>query len=595
MIGASLLVISVVIGLVVQHEVGIRREQIRAQGIGLANSLARIPLDRLVPDNGQLGPLPLLRATQTQSLLAYATVVDRNGMTLGTVSVADVGPPDLPVVANPSDWMSEDLIELDQPAVRIREFGAPVLRDGVLVGRVRIGYFEPGYGLVLRAASFHAQIALVVFLLIPLAALWLRREIRPLAEAASALSWGDEDGSVPISSAGAPSEAIDSIVERFRLLGEQMESRAESMQRERLSLLASSKVVAHQKNRVETLFEAFPNAIVAFDESGRLTLVNQRAEAQLRKSRDELIGKAPAEWSPAPEVSRLVARYAGAKGRLMRSESVEFAGDEAGPRRFEASVYPLPGSETFALVLRDVSQEYAARKTQAEFLAHMAHELKAPLNVMSLYSEDLLGPEGQDESSRITSLNIIRDEIDRLNGLINNIFSIGRIESGVVSLDRHRVRPKELFEDVFEAASRDGESLSLEFEIDVPDSMSPIFVDKQLFSVAIKNLLTNAIKYNHEGGKVSLLAEDREEGLSIRVLDTGCGISEEEIDRVFEKFYRSEDDATQKVAGHGLGLALVKEIVALHGGEIQVSSEIGVGSEFALLFNRNSAIFREES
>jgi signal transduction histidine kinase len=90
-----------------------------------------------------------------------------------------------------------------------------------------------------------------------------------------------------------------------------------------------------------------------------------------------------------------------------------------------------------------------------------------------------------------------------------------------------------------------------------------------------------------------LIAEDLEEGLLIRVLDTGVGIAEEDLDLVFEKFYRSEDDSIRKVSGHGLGLALVKEIVALHGGEIRVQSELGKGSEFSLFFGRNAAIFRE--
>ena len=125
--------------------------------------------------------------------------------------------------------------------------------------------------------------------------------------------------------------------------------------------------------------------------------------------------------------------------------------------------------------------------------------------------------------------------------------------------------------------------------------MQPIFADKELLSVALKNLLTNAIKYNRAGGKVSLVAEEQEAGLLIRVADTGVGIREDDLDQVFEKFYRSEDDSVRKVSGHGLGLALVKEIVALHGGEIRVQSEFGEGSEFTIFFGRNAPIFREES
>ena len=278
----------------------------------------------------------------------------------------------------------------------------------------------------------------------------------------------------------------------------------------------------------------------------------------------------------------------------MRSEAILLSQGELGHRHIEAGLHPIGEGEGLLVVLRDVSAIQAERENQAEFLAHMAHELKAPLNVIAMYSESLLGEESADENFRIDACNVIHDEVDRLNGLINNIFSIGRMEGGHVTIDRQRVRTRELLTDVFETVSRGGDDLDLEFVLDIPDTMQPIYADKQLFSVALNNILTNAIKYNRPEGRVTLTAEEHDEGLLIRISDTGLGIPEDDIDQIFEKFYRSEDEAARKVTGHGLGLSLVKEIIALHGGEVRVTSTLGEGSEFAFFFDRNAALFREQ-
>ena len=594
MIGASLTIIAIIVGLIAHHDVELRREQHRTHGIALSNAPSRISIDRLVPTDRHLGPLSLIQATELNSHFAYAVVASNSGKILEAISAEGIIPSQSSVPLDPSDWRSEKIIEVEGGRGKVHEFISPILEDGELVARVQIGLWEPGYGLVLESPSFHASVALLVFMIFPLAYFWLRREIRPLGEVARSLDTAEDGLQSGIDLSAPPSQIIAAIAFRFRTFCEEMEARSVSISRERVAMLASLKVVAHEKNRINLLLEAIPDAVLALDEMGKVTIANSRVESVLRTSRDDLVGSATSAWSPSTDLTRLIGRYSGSNGRLKRPESVEYSPDELGQRRYLASVLPLGEADGLAVVIREITQEFAARKTQAEFLAHMAHELKAPLNVMSMYSESLLGENAADETFRIDACNVIRDEIDRLNGLINNIFSIGRIQSGSVSLDRQMVRTREFLEDVFESISRGANELEIVFEIDLPDPMKPIYADKSLLSVAFKNLLTNAIKYNREGGKVSLIAEEQESGLLIRVIDTGVGIPDEDVGQVFEKFYRSEDDAVRKIAGHGLGLALVKEIIALHGGEIRVQSVLGEGSEFAFFFSREAALFQEE-
>lgn len=595
MIAASLLVIGAVIALVAHRELVLRQEQTRAYGIGLANTLSRVPLRRLVSSDVHLGPLIILRSTQSNSSFAYAVVVDPAGKTLENVSVANVEAPLSATPRDPTLWSAEKLVSSGEPPTFFHEFSAPLLEDGEFVGQIRIGFVEPDYKMVFAASSFHAGVALLVFLLTPLAFLWLRREMRPLGEVASQLESGQgASGGFP-GNARAPDMTIDGLVRSIRVYSEEVEERTLEMDRERMSLLAASRVLSHKKNRIESVLESIPDAVLAIDETGKLILANARTESLLRIARDELMGSPPSAWCPAQEVVELIGRHSRSTGQLMRSESVEFCLDELGTRRYSASVCPVASGNGTIVVIRDVSVEHAAKKNQAEFLAHMAHELKAPLNVMGMYSESLLGPEANDEAFRVDACNVIRDEIDRLNGLINNIFSIGRIESGNATLNRQRIRIREMLHDVFDAASRGGQEMSLAFDAQLPEHMNPIYADKPLLTVVLQNLLTNAIKYNREGGKVGLIAEELEEGLSIRITDSGIGIPEEDLDEIFDKFFRSDDPTARKVSGHGLGLSLVKEIVALHGGEIRVASEPGEGSEFTIFFGQNSAIFREEN
>ncbi|MFK7896601.1 MAG: ATP-binding protein [Myxococcota bacterium] len=598
MVLATLGIIFAVITLVARREVMQERDQIRVQGIGLANSLSRISLDRLTAPEQHVGILSLIRASQSNSAFAYAAVVSPSGEILDAAYAAEpLFQTTIPVDTS-ALWVSERLVDLDADARQIREFVAPILEADQVVAHVRVGLVEPSYRALLSASPFHASVALLLFMMVPLSSLWLKREIRPLSEVAKTL---ETSGAVTHFSNAARSDAspgalpIDDIVYRFRTFCEEMETRTEALSKERIGMLASNKVIAHQKNRVQHLLEALPDAVLALDETGKIIFANPRAETVLGKPNAELVDAVLTVWSPAPELTRLITRHAGIGHSLNRSESVEYTPEDQAHRRFSASIHPVPDGSGVAVVLRDITIEFEARKTQSEFLAHMAHELKAPLNVMSMYSESLLGPDAEDANFRVEACNIISDEIDRLNTLINNIFSIGRIEGGGVSIDRQRVRTRELLEDAFNAVTRDDNDLGLSFELNLPEPMAPIFADKQLFSVALKNLLTNAIKYNRPGGSVSLTAEEVDGGLMLEVKDTGLGIPEEDLDQVFDKFYRSEDESIRKVAGHGLGLALVKEIISLHGGEIRVQSTLQEGSQFSFFFNRNAAIFREDS
>ena len=179
-------------------------------------------------------------------------------------------------------------------------------------------------------------------------------------------------------------------------------------------------------------------------------------------------------------------------------------------------------------------------------------------------------------------MNTIHDEVERMTGLVNNLLSIARIEMGSIDLDKQRIRIGDLLEDIGENLGRLASRQEISLDIDLPQQLSPILIDKDLLRVAINNLVSNAVKYNQAGGRVSISAEETDEAVLIYVEDNGLGISEADQTHVFDKFFRSDSSEVRARSGHGLGLSLTKQIVELHDGQVSVESERGSGSKFTI-------------
>jgi signal transduction histidine kinase len=204
-----------------------------------------------------------------------------------------------------------------------------------------------------------------------------------------------------------------------------------------------------------------------------------------------------------------------------------------------------------------------------------------------------LSEDGDDPKARTEAANIMHDEVERLGGLIDNLLSITRIEMGEISIERQRVRLHEFLEDTFEVASRSDAAGKLTFEIDLSSTLTSIMADKDLLRIAINNLLTNAVKYSRPGGVIKLSSEETEQSVRIAVRDEGIGIAADEQEKIFERFYRSEDAEARKSSGHGLGLALARDIVQLHYGTLTVTSTPNEGSEFVIQIWKEAGMLRQ--
>ena len=203
------------------------------------------------------------------------------------------------------------------------------------------------------------------------------------------------------------------------------------------------------------------------------------------------------------------------------------------------------------------------------------HELKRPIQNIKTLTEALLMGAKDDPAQSEKFLENINYEADRLGRLVNDLLRISSLQSGNVEIKKEKVKVKEVSEKILNSL----DSLIKEMKVSVENNLEnslEINVDKDLFIHAFENLIENAVKYNKENGTVKLENNKNE----ITISDTGLGIEKKDQEKIFEQFYRS--NKTEKIPGTGLGLSIVKSIVELHGGNLSVKSESGIGSSFKI-------------
>ncbi|MFK7960028.1 MAG: sensor histidine kinase [Phycisphaerales bacterium] len=238
--------------------------------------------------------------------------------------------------------------------------------------------------------------------------------------------------------------------------------------------------------------------------------------------------------------------------------------------------------EGVVLVLHDTTRERELAAMKTDFVAKASHELRTPLSSIRAYVEMLVDGEAADEDARDEFYGIIQGEADRLGRLIDNMLNISRIEAGIISIDRE---PVDLADVIAQAIDTVGPQATAK---DLGLTLRPVEVDlvvegdRDMLAQVLVNLISNAVKYTPEGGRVSITADtdNLTRAVVISVADTGLGIPPDSLDRVFEKFYRI-DNYKRVAKGTGLGLNLCRHIVeTVHKGQIGVESQLGMGSRF---------------
>ncbi len=237
-------------------------------------------------------------------------------------------------------------------------------------------------------------------------------------------------------------------------------------------------------------------------------------------------------------------------------------------------------------VLRDITREKEIDRMKTELVSLVAHELRSPLTCIAGFSELLMDNTVTREQSDEYA-EIILKESNRLGDLINKFLDISKIEAGKSQVQKTPVDMKMLIEKVLDFNSQLAEKKKIRVSFESPAEVRSIMVDRDMIEQVILNLYSNAVKYSPEQAKVTVRLFDGDKELTVEVEDSGYGISETSLPHIFEKFYRvTDNEKVLEITGSGLGLALVKEIVEIHGGKIKVESTLGKGSNFSFILLR---------
>lgn len=237
-----------------------------------------------------------------------------------------------------------------------------------------------------------------------------------------------------------------------------------------------------------------------------------------------------------------------------------------------------------------VAIENARLFEQSDLISEMVHELRTPLTAILAYADMLQDP--PTEEHRIRFLETIRSEAERLTTLINDFLDLARLSSGRAKLVRSEVSLEKVVDAVVNVVRPQAVEAGIRISVHKPGNLPLVRGDEKRIHQVVLNLVSNAVKYNKAQGRVSVTVgvdPEDEDFLRVTIEDTGPGISEKNLENLFEKFFRVAD-AEGFAQGTGLGLSIAKQIIEVHGGQIHVASEVGVGSTFSFTI----PIFRQE-
>lgn len=231
-------------------------------------------------------------------------------------------------------------------------------------------------------------------------------------------------------------------------------------------------------------------------------------------------------------------------------------------------------------LIDDVSEQHRLDAVRRDFVANVSHELRTPVGAMSLIAETLDGETDPETTRRLRGR--MQGEADRLSRLIDDLLDLSRIEGGVGER-RELVDLAGIVQEAAAAVGSAAESGGIELEVEIGEDLPTVLGDRSQLVSAITNLFENAVKYTDEGGRVVGRLATHGAEVAVAVVDSGIGIPQKDVNRIFERFYRVDRGRSIKTGGTGLGLSIVRHVAANHAGRVDVVSQEGVGSTFTLV------------
>jgi two-component system, OmpR family, phosphate regulon sensor histidine kinase PhoR len=414
------------------------------------------------------------------------------------------------------------------------------------------------------AAAFAAVVLLSLFLSYLISHL-SSRNLREMAATASRIGRGELGTRVPVRSSDELGELANVLNDMARRIEGQMER------------------ISSEKNRLDAILVGMGEGVMVTDADAVVTLVNP-AFCDLFGTGAGVQGRQVLEISRHPDLFA-ACREVLSERRERRQEITLTAGKTT-------LVHWVPLLENGTLrgavaVFHDISALKRVEQIRRDFVANVSHELRTPVTVIKGYAETLLsGALASDPARSAHFLGIIDKHAQRLSTLIGDLLALSELESGEIVMQPEPVQLERAVQQALQLLELKSEEKGVTVKSQGLQNLPEVSADRSRLDQVLINLLDNAIKYSREGGTVTVSAVDEGGMVRVSVRDTGIGIPQKDLPRLFERFYRVDEARSRERGGTGLGLSIVKHIVQAHGGAVLVQSTPGEGAEFSFTLHK---------
>ncbi len=360
-------------------------------------------------------------------------------------------------------------------------------------------------------------------------------------------------------------DEIGDLGHAFNEMSEQLESRLQEMNISR--------------SRLEAVLLSMLEGVLVVDPKGKILLMN-RALKDIFQIKHDVTGKNSIEVIRNLEIAETIDCAIKSQSHLDACEI-----SLAAPEDRVLSVYATPvlrdnQREGAILVFHDNTNLRRLEKIRQDFVANVSHELRTPISSIQGYAETLLDGALDDQAHARDFIKIVHTEAERLARLVDDLLNLSKIESGKLNMDLNPCPLFPIIKRVVASLDMQAVKKSITIRTKVSEKLHQVIADETRLAQVLFNLIENALKYTPPSGCVVVSAEEGDAHIKVSVADTGIGIPDKDLPRIFERFYRVDKARSRELGGTGLGLSIVKHIVQAHNGEISVSSQSGKGTTF---------------
>lgn len=405
-----------------------------------------------------------------------------------------------------------------------------------------------------------------IFIMIAFGVFFSRMITLPIAElttSAKKLAKGNSITRIPVNA----NDEIGELTQSFNYMASQLST--------------TMALISSEKNKLEKIFEHMADGVMAFNRQGMLIHVNtvcyemvgalnmgHRFESIFENIELDINFEKLLQGEEYKSAERMVV----IEDKYLSMHFAVYMGAENEP-------------DGLVVVIQDVTKQQKLDQMRKEFVANVSHELRTPLTTVKSYTETLIDGAIDEKEVAIHFLNVMNKETDRMTALVKDLLELSRIDNKQIQLNMMIFDFEELVSDALEAQAihieKSGHQLI--YEVDKGKTYY-MYGDSMRMKQILHNILSNAIKYSPEPGTLTVLLRKEETRITVSISDTGMGIPAEDLGRIFERFYRVDKARSRALGGTGLGLAIAKEMIELHGGHIQVESQLGKGTTVRISF-----------